>query len=164
MLDEVLPLLRALLLLFAANGAPVLAKKLLGERFNRPLDGGLVLADGYPLLGSSKTIRGVAASIACTSLAAVVLGLDWAIGALFALLSLAGDLVSSFCKRRMGLPPQSRSVGLDQIPEALLPLVLLRDQLDLEWGEIGLVLAGFVVLEITLSPLLFRLRLRDRPY
>jgi CDP-2,3-bis-(O-geranylgeranyl)-sn-glycerol synthase len=62
------------------------------------------------------------------------------------------------------LPPHSQAFGLDQIPEALLPLLLLRQPLGLTPSDIIIVLAAFVVLEIVLSRLLFRLRIREQPY
>ena len=40
----------ALLLLLVANGAPILAARVFRHHLDGPLDGGLVLADGRPLL------------------------------------------------------------------------------------------------------------------
>ncbi len=114
------------LLIVVANGAPVLAKRALGTRLDRPLDGGTVLADGRPPFGPTKTIRGVALSLLATPLAAELLGLPWKVGALVAGAAIAGDLFSSFMKRRLGLPPSSMAIGLDQIPESLLPLLASR--------------------------------------
>src|SRR5271169_7192818 len=51
--------LRLLLLLFLANGTPVMVKRILGNRWSYPLDGGHEFVDGRPLFGRSKTIRGV---------------------------------------------------------------------------------------------------------
>ena len=77
---------------------------------------------------------------------------------------MAGDLFSSFCKRRLGLPPSSRASGLDQIPESLLPLLACRDLLGLAAADIAACVVLFVVGEVVLSRVLFALRLRDRPY
>jgi hypothetical protein len=159
-----LHLLGVLLLLGVANGTPIFAKRLLGDRFAAPLDGGAVLADGRPLFGSSKTIRGIVLSILVTALAAAVLGFGWAIGAGFAAASLAGDLLSSFVKRRLGLPSQAQAAGLDQVPEALLPLLCYRAALGLAWADVALLTVAFIVLELALSRVLFWLRIRDRPY
>jgi CDP-2,3-bis-(O-geranylgeranyl)-sn-glycerol synthase len=52
-------ILQLLVLLMLANGTPVIAKKLLGDRYSYPLDGNLTFADGRPLFGRSKTIRGI---------------------------------------------------------------------------------------------------------
>jgi len=53
---------QALLLLFIANGTPILARLLLVERCSAPINQGKASAfDGQPLLGSSKSWRGVIA-------------------------------------------------------------------------------------------------------
>jgi CDP-2,3-bis-(O-geranylgeranyl)-sn-glycerol synthase len=77
---------------------------------------------------------------------------------------MAGDLLSSFMKRRLGLPPSSKAVGLDQVPESLFPLLACRQAFSLTLLDITAGTALFVVGELLLSPVLFRLRIRDRPY
>ncbi len=77
---------------------------------------------------------------------------------------MAGDLFSSFVKRRLGLEPHAQAFGLDQVPEALVPLLLVRDRLGLGWLEIAALLTAFVALQVLLSRLLFMLGARDRPY
>ena len=67
-------LLQLLILLVVANGTAVVAKKLLGPAFGRPLDGGAVFVDGEPIFGPSKTIRGVVVSVLATSICAVLIG------------------------------------------------------------------------------------------
>lgn len=156
--------LQLLVLLGVANGIPILAKKLLQDRFNLPLDGGLILPDGEPLFGAAKTVRGVILSIACTTGAAILLNLDWSIGATMAGMSMLGDLFSSFVKRRLHLPLHAQVFGLDQIPEALLPLLAVKARCNLTSGDIAVLVIAFVVLELGLSRLLFRLKIRDRPY
>jgi CDP-2,3-bis-(O-geranylgeranyl)-sn-glycerol synthase len=155
---------KMLLLLVVANGVPVLGKKIFGATFNRALDGGLKLRDSHPLLGPSKTIRGVVLSIAATALAAIPLGYDWTDGALIALLAMLGDLASSFVKRRLGRPPSSTALGLDEIPESLLPALAFKTRLGLTAWDIAGVVFAFILLELLLSRLLFGLRLRNRPY
>ena len=154
----------ALLLLMVANGAPVIAAKLFGGRFAWPVDGGRTLADGRPLFGRSKTWRGLATAVVATTAAAPCLGLDWRWGAGFGAAAMAGDLVSSFTKRRLGLAPSGMAPGIDQIPEALLPLLACGSALLLSAADIALCVVLFFVGEIWLSRILFRLHLRDRPY
>lgn len=156
--------LKLLLLLAAANTAPLQAKKWLGERWAAPIDGGLVLPDGRPLLGRSKTWRGLLAAVAATTLAAPLLGLPAAIGAWVGLGAMAGDALSSFTKRRLGTPPSGRATGIDQIPEALVPLLLVREPLGLPWWLVLAVTSAFFVLEIPLARLWHRLGWRDKPY
>jgi CDP-archaeol synthase len=159
------PLLMSILLLLGvANGSPIVAANLLKERFSWPLDGGRKLADGQPVFGSSKTIRGVVASICSTTIAALVVGFDWTLGIGVAVTAMAGDLFSSFLKRRLRLKPQAQAFGLDQLPEALLPLLFIQDSLSLSWSEIVVLLTAFLSLQLVLSRLLFRLGVRDRPY
>lgn len=49
---------KVLFLLTMANGAPVVGKRILGDKIAFPIDGGLILGDRQPLFGKSKTIRG----------------------------------------------------------------------------------------------------------
>jgi len=156
--------LQLLALLIVANGVPILARNLLGKRWGGALDAGLPFVDGRPLLGRSKTVRGVLCTIVVTGAVAPVLGISPGQGCLLGALSMSGDLISSFVKRRLGLEPSSRALGLDQVPESLMPLLLMKESLGLVWPEILRITVLFFVLELALSPLLYRLGIRDRPY
>jgi CDP-2,3-bis-(O-geranylgeranyl)-sn-glycerol synthase len=160
------PLLIAqlLALLSVANTTPLLVKRLLGPRWAWPLDGGRVLRDGRPVLGRSKTWRGLVAAILATALSAPLVGLPAAIGAVLGAAAMAGDLLSSFVKRRLALPPSSRATGLDQVPEALLPLLVLRGALAPAALEVVAIVATFLVGEIVLARLFHRLGLRAEPW
>jgi CDP-2,3-bis-(O-geranylgeranyl)-sn-glycerol synthase len=147
-----------------ANGTPVIAKKLLGTLFDQPLDCGVVLPDGQPLFGTSKTIRGIVLSIATTTALTPLLGFDWTVGLIAAAMAMLGDLFSSFVKRRLRLQPSSRATGLDQIPECLLPAVACRSLVGLSAVDVVAVTVIFTVGEMLLSRLLFRWHLRDRPF
>jgi len=151
-------------LLVVANGAPVVASLLLGERCAAPIDGGRCLADGRPLFGTSKTWRGLVAAVLVCAVGGALLGMGWGVGALFGLLSMLGDLLASFSKRRLGIPPSGRARFLDQLPEALLPLAVLREALGLDWPGVLLATAGFTLFEWLVSPWLYRLHIRQRPY
>jgi hypothetical protein len=130
------PILQLMLLLTMANGAPVAAKKIFGSRFAAPLDFGVTFVDGLPVFGSSKTIRGIVTAILAATACAPLIGLDLTIGAIVAGTAMAGDLFSSFVKRRLKLPPSSQALGLDQIPESLLPLLACREALSLTAADI----------------------------
>jgi CDP-diglyceride synthetase len=155
---------RLLILLVLANGTPLAARALLGEWWSVPIDGNWRFVDGRPIFGQAKTLRGASLAILATSAAAPLLGFDWRIGPLVGGLAMAGDLFSSFCKRRLGLPPSSPALGLDQIPEALFPLLACGALLQLPPSTIVLVVAIFFAGEVLLSRLLYAFRLRDRPY
>ena len=77
---------------------------------------------------------------------------------------MAGDLFSSFVKRRLNLRPSSRALGLDQVPESLFPLLACRDVLSLTAADIALAVGIFFVGELILSRLLYKAHLRDEPY
>ncbi len=159
-----LAILQSLILISAANGAPVLLARLLGARFAHPIDGGIVLRDGHPLLGRSKTWRGLAAAILLAACVAVLIGLPWRLGALAAASAMAGDCLSSFVKRRFGLEPSSMTLGLDQVPESLFPAVACNAYLPLGPIDVLTIVLVFSVGELAMSRLFFAVGLRDRPY
>ena len=159
-----LALAQLLTLISLANGSPVIAKRIFGENYAVPLDGNARFVDGRPRLGPSKTLRGVAVSLLVTALGATLLGLQFWLGLLVASTAMAGDLLSSFLKRRLALAPSSKATGLDQIPESLFPLLACRSILSLTELDIAVGCAIFFAGEVLLSRLFFWLRLRDRPY
>ena len=161
---QVALLLQLLILVGVANGAAVVAKKLLGATFARPLDGGALFVDGRPILGPTKTIRGVVVSLLATSICAALMALGWEVGALIATAAMAGDLFSSFVKRRLNLASSSMAIGLDHIPESLFPLLASRLLLPLGMLDVVAGVTIFVVGALMLSPILFKLNLRDRPH
>ena len=95
---------------------------------------------------------------------APLIGLGPEVGVLVGSLAMAGDLVSSFVKRRMDLPPSSRASGLDQVPESLLPLLVCRNPLSLTIADIVACVVIFSIGDIIFSRVLYAFRLRDRPY
>ena len=148
--------LHAFALLITANAMPVIVGKLARERGAQPLDFGCVMSDGERLFGSHKTWRGMVSGIVACTLLAVYLGLPAWLGAGFAALSLLADACSSAVKRRMHLKPGSDVLGLDQLAEALVPLLVFSRQLGLQAGEITFVTAGFVVLNVATAGLRHR--------
>ena len=161
---QLLHILQILVLLTFANGTPIVAKKIFGSRFALPLDAGIIFFDGRPVFGTSKTMRGIVVSILITSAIAPFIGLDLTIGAIVASSAMAGDLFSSFVKRRLNFPPSSQALGLDQVPESLFPMLACRDALSLTIADIPLGVGIFFIGELILSRLLFRAHLRDEPY
>ena len=123
-----------------------------------------MLWDGHPLLGRSKTWRGLAAAIVLSVCAAVLIGLPWLAGTVTAACAMAGDCISSFIKRRFGLKPSSMMLGLDQVPESLFPAVVSGAYLPLGPLDIALIVLVFSVGELAISRLFFAIGLRDRPY
>jgi CDP-diglyceride synthetase len=151
-------------LLVVANGAPILAARLFRSTAEWPVDFGVRLGDGLPLFGTSKTWRGLAAALLLSALCAPLLGYSPGFGLAFAGLAMVGDLFSSFVKRRRGLQPSDQSLGLDQLPEALLPCIYAVLVTGLPWWWMILLPVLFMVLELLVSRPLYYLKIRKRPY
>lgn len=148
MADELLDAGRALLLVIAANATPWLVGRMMGRQWTAPLDFGLVLRDGQRLFGDHKTWRGVASGALACGLVSHLLHLGFGLGVMFGLLALVGDAASSACKRRLHLAPGAESPALDQLPEALLPLIVFAAPLRLDAVMITLVAACFAVFDL----------------
>ncbi len=156
--------IETLLLALITNGAPILIWRVVGSRANWPVDFGLRLPDGNPLFGESKTWRGVAGAILAGALCAPVMGIDATVGAAFGVLAMAGDLLSSFIKRRWRMRPSDQALALDQIPEIAIPILVLREPLQLDARDILFLIVIFFIGGLLLSRLLYRLKLRKKPY
>ena len=133
------------------------------EHLRRVRDG-LDFFDGRPLFGPSKTIRGLLLAVLTSSAFAPLIGLAWQTGALIGGVAMAGDLFSSFVKRRLKRPSSSKATGLDQVPESLFPALACRGLLSLSVLDILVCVLVFFVGEIILARLAYRLHFRDRPY
>ena len=162
-MDTVL-ILKLLILLIITNGSPIIARVVFGQRFDSPIDFGRKIKDGQPLLGSSKTFRGVIAATCMAIIVSMLFGFSWKVGLLIGVWAMLGDLFSSFVKRRLGMVPSSMALGLDQIPESFFPLVAVSSMLRLGWWQIVTLVVLFVVVELLLSRVLFKLKIRNRPY
>ena len=157
-------LLQLLLLVIVANGAPIILRDVLHERFHTPLDGGKLFIDGQRWLGDSKTWRGVIGSVVVTAVAAWLMGLPAATGASVGALAMSGDILASFTKRRLRLAPSSMAPLLDQIPESLLPALAFRRTFNLDIISVLALVGLFIVFELSVSVILYRMGIRKRPY
>ena len=107
---------------YFANAAPLV----LGG--GATLDGGRSLADGRPIFGPHKTVRGVIAGIVVGTLiglAESVVDSRLAIaGFMIALGAILGDLLGAFMKRRLNVEPGKAFPILDQLDFILGSVVL----------------------------------------
>ncbi len=157
-------LLPLLLLIIIANGAPILIRQLLNDSFKLAIDFGQKLPDKNRLFGSSKTWRGILAALLATSIAAWLLGYSLETGLLVAFYAILGDLSSSFIKRRLSMEPSSMAPLLDQVPESLIPALMMKHTFNLDISSVILLVLIFVIIELVLSHILYRWGLRKRPY
>ena len=156
--------LKLLFLIIIANGAPVLARNILKSHFETALDFNRIHFNGQPVFGPTKTWRGIITAIIITVPFALLLGFTIELGLMLAALAMLGDLLGSFIKRRLKLAPSSRALGLDQIPESLLPMLACQALLDLGWQSTVMVVFLFFIMELLLSRLLYQLHIRKHPY
>jgi CDP-2,3-bis-(O-geranylgeranyl)-sn-glycerol synthase len=139
----------ALTLLIAANATPVLAARLLGDHCAAPIHA--------RTFGTHKSWRGILAGLLACAGAGALLPCGAGIGAGVGVLALAGDLASSFVKRRLRLPAGTSAPLLDQLPEAMLPLLVFARPLELDGSAVFGTALLFTVLDLLTG------RLRERP-
>jgi len=156
--------LQLLFLIIVANGSPIIGRWIMNGFWEMPIDGGALFIDGRPILGTSKTYRGLACSLVGTLLAGALMGLSWKISLIVSALAMVGDCLSSFVKRRFGYPSGAKALGLDQIPESLFPMLGMWNVLNLSVLGLGLTVVIFVVAELLLSSIGYKLHIRKHPY
>lgn len=122
--------------------------RVLGRRWAAPIDAHRSFADDRPLFGSHKTWRGLLAGTLAAAAVGEWVGAGFMTGAAFGLLALAGDLGSSFVKRRLGHESGKSVPLLDQLPEALLPMVLLYGPLGLSSLSMTGTALAFLMLDL----------------
>jgi len=91
-------------------------------KWNTPVDRGKTFRDGQPFLGSHKTVRGVVGGISAGCAGALILSLPLWVGMSTGILSMAGDLLNSFIKRRFCKTEGQQFLVMDQLLEGALPL------------------------------------------
>lgn len=114
---------------YIANGTPVVVLRIAGP--GHPLDMGIVMRDGRRLLGDGKTIEGLASGLSA-GLAAAFLSHVFLPGVYRGLLecglipvgAMAGDILGSFLKRRLGVERGGSAPVLDQLGFLLMALLL----------------------------------------
>ncbi len=109
---------------YCANAVPVIFGG------GHPLDAGRAFFDGKPILGSHKTLRGFLSGLIVGTLVGFLQTLifqnvifqydsrfryDIMLGFVLSLGALVGDLVESFIKRRLNIPPGSSLPVADQL-------------------------------------------------
>jgi CDP-2,3-bis-(O-geranylgeranyl)-sn-glycerol synthase len=111
------PVIDALVFIFpayCANAVPVIFGG------GHQLDGGRLFADGKPIFGSNKTVRGFASGLAVGTLVGFAMsllniGYSVLLGFVVSLGALSGDLGEAFVKRRLGFVPGAAFPVADQL-------------------------------------------------
>lgn len=122
---------KMLTLVWSINLTPLLLAFFFHRKWDGPLDRGRKFSDGEALFGSHKTLRGVVGGVLAGLILGPFLGFPWHVGLGCGVLSMLGDLLSSFVKRRIGLEAGKVVPGLDQVFEGGLPLLVLAPHYSL---------------------------------
>ena len=112
-------------LLWSINLAPVLLAFFFEEKWNTPVDRGIFFFDGKPFLGSHKTIRGVAGGIMAGLFFGFLATIPLGTAVLTGIMSMAGDMLTSFIKRRLKIGEGKDFPVVDQLFEGLFPFIVL---------------------------------------
>jgi len=142
---------KILILLFLINGAPPVLAFFFPDILKRPLDNNYNFWDGYPVLGTHKTIRGFFSAVITGVFFGYFMGFSLLISIAAGLLSMAGDSISSFIKRRLNLKEGTSVPGLDQIFEGGLPLLLFYRVYPLTWQVTLVSLLIFIIIAFKVS-------------
>ena len=156
--------LLVLIILGWCNFLPIAARILLRDRWNTPVDFGLKWTDQRFLFGPHKTWRGVFFSVSGGALLGGLTAMGALNGFWTGFYSMLGDIFSSFLKRRTGIASGGGAPGLDQVPESLLPVLVLRERLGLDFLDVCAVVFLFSVLEYLISPILYKIHIRRNPH
>lgn len=156
-------LLQLLFIIIIANGAPILARMLFNNHLNTAVDFGTKMADGNSIFGTSKTWRGVFATLLISPIAVLTFGYTAEIGILIAIGIISGDLFSSFVKRRLGMAPSSKAPLLDQIPESLIPALMMMHIFNLSLLSVLFLVFAFTVIDMIITYFLYHWRILRKP-
>ena len=147
-----------------ANMTPVLIRNH-WKFLERPVDFNLKWFDGKRLLGDHKTWRGVISgtlvSIGIVAIQKWLMRFEtfegiswfpydeysvWLVGFLIGFGALFGDIVKSFFKRRVGVPPGKAFIPWDQIDAAVGAIALLYIIWPISWQDsLSLIIFTFVL-------------------
>jgi len=83
---------------------------------------------------------------------------------LFGALSMAGDITSSFIKRRLGMAPSAHGARSRSDSGIPVPLLGCRELLGISYWQIFWIVLAFLFWELLLSRILFLLNIRKTPY
>jgi predicted MPP superfamily phosphohydrolase len=160
-MENMLIFIKILILLWSINLTPVLLAYFFEGKWDTPLDKGILFIDGKPLLGSHKTIRGTLGGIAAGIFFGLVLGISWWVALSAGIMSMLGDLLSSFIKRRLDMIEGADSPVMDQLFEGALPFVIIAPAYSLSFAKLFFLILVFVIVAYLGAQFLTRVLLTE---
>ncbi|MHA1616877.1 MAG: CDP-2,3-bis-(O-geranylgeranyl)-sn-glycerol synthase [Candidatus Njordarchaeales archaeon] len=151
---------------YVANAAPVIFGG------GAPLDLGKRFIDGKRIFGDHKTIRGLVSGIICGILAGILLSPFTSLSLMedvrrAILLSIGahlGDLLGSFIKRRISIPPGGSLPVMDQIGFLIFSLAITLPFYPLPLPCILFLVLVTLILHPLTNILAYLLKLKEKPY
>ena len=128
------------------------------------LDGDTKFIDGEPILGNHKTVRGTLSGIIAGTLTGILQGQPYR-GALMAIGAILGDLIVSFIKRRLKLPPGAMFPIADQM--SFIVVAVIFDMLIvpvLQWDRILVILLVTLPIHYFANVIAWMLKLKSKPW
>jgi len=128
-----------------------------------PLDRGLSWRDGRPLLGGHKTLRGCVVGILAGALVGslqgrFLAGLAQGVGAI------VGDLISSFFKRRLGIPPGDSFPLLDQLDFIVVAVLLSQPFVSASLEKIAVIMVVTVPIHYAMNYVSWLTKMKEHPW
>jgi len=149
---------------YVANAAPVV----LGG--GRSLDGGRKMADGRPIFGEGKTIRGFVGGLFAGFLVGIIQFLltcsIYYVPHAFAMSAgaLVGDLFGSFIKRRANIPRGGVAPLLDQLGFLVFALLFVSPLVFPGWESVAVLVLITPPLHLATNFVGYKAGLKSRPY
>lgn len=162
-MDNIILFIKIILLLWSINLTPVLLAFFFEEKWNAPVDQGILFIDGKPLLGSHKTIRGVIGGILAGILFGFAAGLSLWVTLPAGMLSMLGDMVASFIKRRFRIAEGDDFPIMDQLLESAFPFIIIAPAYALSFSGMFSLILIFII-TAWLGALFLTRILRTKPF
>ncbi|RLG52615.1 MAG: CDP-2,3-bis-(O-geranylgeranyl)-sn-glycerol synthase [Thermoproteota archaeon] len=143
---------------YVSNMAPVIFGG------GKPVDLGKRWLDGRPIFGSHKTIRGLVSAWIAGWITGLAIGAP-EYGALAGVAASLGDLLGSFIKRRMGIPPGEKAPFLiDQLDFMLPAAAVAYAMLSVDIVEVLIAILITPVLHVLTNTIAYLLGLKPHPW
>jgi len=153
---------------YIANATPPVFSKFNVLGLRRPVDGGKLWIDGRRILGDGKTWQGLILGTLVGGLIGFLLEHfgygSFSLGLLMGFSALAGDMVGSFIKRRLGMKRGANAGLLDSLDFLTAGILISYPFVRWKSGEILLLLIATPIVHRIANIIGFKLKLKKEPW